>query len=88
MLGVLTWTMIIRFSVLVAGDIPDLEADPIVLKIHQALVADKSLGGLTMDIEPTDVKFELYNGDGPRGVVSLAYQIQYRTSDADLSQQG
>jgi hypothetical protein len=87
-IGVITWTMSIRIAVLIADDVPDQAADQLVTQIHQTMIADKSLGGLCMDIEPANVKFDLYNGDGPRGVVSLAYQVLYRTSDADLSQQG
>jgi hypothetical protein len=90
MIGVIDWSMLVRVAVIVRGDIatnvaPETAADPIVNAVHSRMISDRSLGGLTMDIEPVSANFELQPGDQPIGVVSLGYRVQYRTSANDLS---
>lgn len=85
MVGVIDWSLLIRVAIVVRGQYPDQLADPVIAETHAALLADKSLGGLSMDLEPTSVNFELLNGDQPVGVISLGYQISYRTNALDLT---
>lgn len=84
-LGVIFWSLLLRVAVIVGGDIPDQVADPIVKDVHGAMISDRTLGGLSMDIEPVSVNFDLIDGDQPIGVISLVYKIDYRTSAEDLS---
>lgn len=85
MTGVMFWTLQVRLSVIVRGDPPDQVADPILESIHSKIAADLSLGGLAMDIQPSNVTFELIEGDQPVGIISLDYRVQYRTSADSLS---
>lgn len=85
MVGAIQWSFLVRVAVIARGDVPDQLADPVVSAINAALLADKSLGGLSMDIEPASVTFELLNGDQPVGVISLGYTIDYRTIADDLN---
>jgi hypothetical protein len=84
-IGFIDWDLLVRVAVIVRGDVPDQLADPIVLAAHAAVCADLSLGGLSMDITPASVSFELIDGDLAIGVISLGYRIKYRTSVTDLA---
>ena len=81
----LDWSLTVRVSIIVRGDVPDQVADPIIQDVHAKIMADTSLGGLSMDLEPSGVSYEILEGDQPIGIVSLDYRVQYRTSLTDLS---
>lgn len=81
----LTWTLITRVTVIVRGDIPDQIADPIIESVHSKIMADTSLGGLVMYIEPGATSFEMIEGDQPIGIVTLEFRVLYRTSLSDLT---
>jgi hypothetical protein len=85
MLGVIAWSMQLRIAVIARGSVPDSLADPVVLDVHNKMISDRRLGGLSIDIEPAGVKFELMEGDQAVGVISLIYQIEYRTKADDLT---
>jgi hypothetical protein len=80
-----TWRLGVRVMVIVRGNIPDQLADPIVQSLHSRLTADLTLGGYAMDIVPSNVGFELVEGDQPTGVVMCDYRVLYRTTVSDLS---
>jgi hypothetical protein len=84
-LSILTWALTTRVTVIVRGDIPDQIADPIIESLHSKLMSDLSLGGLSMDIQPAPVSFEILEGDQPIGIISLDYRVQYRTGVESLS---
>jgi hypothetical protein len=84
-LPMLDWSLTVRVSVIVRGNIPDQLADPIVQDLHSKLMADLTLGGVAMDIRPQSVNFELVEADQPAGVISCDYLIRYRTANANLA---
>jgi len=49
------------------------------------MVADLTLGGLAIDVQPDEVSFNMIDADQPAGVIFNDYIIQYRTSVASLS---
>jgi hypothetical protein len=71
--------------VIVRGNIPDQVADPIIESLHAKLMADLTLGGYAIDVQPQGVSFELVEADQPAGVISCDYLVRYRTSVANLS---
>lgn len=75
-----TWRLTVRVMVIVRGAIPDQLADPIVSDMHSRLVADLTLGGYAMDIQPINVSWEMVEGDQPTGVVMCDYRVLYRTT--------
>jgi hypothetical protein len=79
-LGTLQWTMAVRVAVIVRAPVPDQVADPIVLDIHQRLLADTTLGGYVTDIVPGTTSWEMLEADQPAGVVSIEYTVTYRTA--------
>ena len=84
-LQTLDWSLVVRIAVIVRGNIPDQLADPKVESMHSKLMADLTLGGYSIDIEPVSVTFELVEADQPAGVVMCDYRVQYRTSVANLA---
>lgn len=81
----LDWSLTVRVSVIVRGNIPDQLADPTVESLHAKLMADLTLGGYAIDIQPIGVNFELVEADQPAGVISCDYLIRYRTSVSNLA---
>lgn len=84
-LPTLDWSLTVRVSVIVRSSVPDQAADAIVEDMHSKIVADLTLGGYAIDVQPRSVNFELIEADQPAGVISCDYLVRYRTSVADLS---
>jgi hypothetical protein len=84
-LPTLDWSLTVRVAIIVRGNVPDQLADPIVQSAHGKIMADLTLGGYAIDVQPAGVTFEMIEADQPAGVVSLEYLVRYRTSVADLT---
>jgi len=84
-LPTLDHTLTFRVVVIVRATVPDQTADPIVQSLHAKIVADLSLGGLAIDVQPGPTEFTLEQADTPVGVIYCTYRILYRTSVGDLS---
>lgn len=81
----LDWSLTVRIAVIVRGNIPDQLADPTIESLHSKLMADLTLGGYAIDIQPQGVSFEMVEADQPAGVISCDYLVRYRTSIANLA---
>lgn len=84
-LPTLDWRMRVRVSVIVRGETPDELADPIIENMHARMVADLTLGGYAIDVQPDEVTFNMFDSDQPAGVIFNDYIVQYRTSVASLA---
>lgn len=84
-LPTLDWSLAVRVAVIVRGNVPDQLADPIVESLHSKLMADLTLGGIAIDVQPVSVSFELVEADQPAGVISCDYTVRYRTSVTNLA---
>lgn len=84
-LPTLDWSLTVRVAIIVRGNVPDQLADPIVEDAHGKIMADLTLGGYAIDVQPQSASFELLEADQPAGVISLDYLIRYRTSVTDLA---
>ena len=84
-LPTLDWSLVVRVSVVVRGDVPDQQADATVESLHSKLMADLTLGSLAYDVQPIGVSFDLVEADQPAGVISCDYLVRYRTALADLT---
>ena len=84
-LPTLDWSLTVRVAIIVRGNVPDQQADPIVEDAHGKIMADLTLGGYAIDVQPQSASFELLEADQPAGVISLDYLIRYRTSVTDLA---
>lgn len=74
------WTLQVLIAVHTRGGIPDQAADPIIVSIHSKLMADRSLGGLVMDIWPVSVDPQFDKADAASNWTVCTYQVRYRTS--------
>ena len=79
-LPTLDWSLLVRVAVVVRANVPDQAADPVVESLHAKLMADLTLGGLAIDIQPFQVEFQAVEADVPAGVVVCDYLVKYRTS--------
>ncbi len=84
-LPTLDWSLTVRIAVVVRANIPDQAADQIVESLHSKLMADLTLGGLAMDIQPQRVEFQTVEADQPAGVVMCDYLVRYRSSVTNLA---
>jgi len=81
----LDWSMRVRVTVITRGNIPDQIADPVIESMHSKIVADLTLGGLAIDVQPSEVTFNMLDADQPAGVIFNDYIVQYRTTVASLA---
>jgi hypothetical protein len=81
----LDWTMRVRVIVTVRSSNPYTDADPVIESMHSLLMADLTLGGLAIDIQPVITNFDFFDADQPAGVFSCDYEVLYRTQVADLT---
>jgi hypothetical protein len=84
-LPTLDWSLTVRIAVIVRGNVPDQVADPTIESLHSKLMADLSLNGYAIDVQPQSVNFEMVEADQPAGVISCDYLIRYRTSVTNLA---
>ena len=84
-LPTLDWSLVVRVAVIVRGMVPDQLADPIVADAHSKIMADLTLGGYAIDVQPQSVSFDLVEADQPAGVIALDYLVRYRTSVTNLA---
>lgn len=85
-LPTLDWTLRVRIVVIERADIPDQAADDTIEDMHSKLMADLTLGGFAIDVQPAQTSFQLLEADEPAGVIFCEYEIRYRSQVADLSQ--
>ena len=78
------WTFTLVVAVYARGTIPDQVADPVVKSVHSLLMADRTLGGLIMDLWPLGREPQFAKGDLAAVLVVLSYRVRYRTSVTDL----
>jgi hypothetical protein len=79
------WSLTVRIAVIVRGIIPDQQADATIESLHSKVMADQTIGGYAMSIEPRGVQFDMIEADQPAGVIACDYLIRYRTAVANLA---
>lgn len=84
-LPTLDHTLTVRVVVIVRNNVPDQAADPIIESLHGKLMADLTLGGLCIDVQPGPTEFTMEAADTPVGVIFCMFRVLYRTSVANLS---
>ena len=84
-LPTLDWSLTVRIAVIVRGAVPDQTADPIIESLHSKIMADLTLGGYAIDVQPQSVSFDMIEADQPAGVIGCEYLVRYRTSVTNLT---
>ncbi len=76
----------IKIEVHVRGDVPDQLADPIILALHAALMADPTLGGLAAKLlESGQAEPDFIDADQTAAQFLLTYQAIYLTHSNSLT---
>jgi hypothetical protein len=78
------WRLGVDVIVHTRGQIPEQLAAPIVVDMHSKLLADRTLGGLAMDIWPVSVQHQREQADQAAGWTVCSYLIRYRSGLTDL----
>jgi hypothetical protein len=80
------WTLSVDVSIYTRGQVPEQLAAPIVEQVHELIMTDRLLGGVSMDVWPTGVQHLREKADLTAGMTVLTFGVRYRTRVADLTQ--
>lgn len=83
----LDWRLTVTVAVYVRGAIPDQVADPIIADVHAKLMADRTLGGLAMDVIPVSVDPQIEKADQVASWTVITWAVRYRTSVTSITAQ-
>ena len=78
------WRLTVDIAVYTRGAVPETLAAPIIADMHSKLLADRTLGGLAMDIWPVTVQHQREQADAAAGWTICSYQVRYRSGLTDL----
>lgn len=81
----LDWTLEVLVAIYTRGNDADQQADPIAVDVHSKLMADRTIGGLAIDIIPVDTVWERDKGDLTSLWLVLTFQVRYRTAADNLT---
>lgn len=81
----LDWTLRVRVVVVSRSANSYTDADSVIESMHSLLMADLTLGGIAIDVQPVLTSFDFIDADQPAGVFSNEYDVKYRTQVADLT---
>lgn len=82
----LDWSLSVTVAVYSRGNIPDQAADPTINSLHAKLLADRTLGGLALDILPVSVVPTFESADLPSAWTVCTFSVRYRTLIENISQ--
>lgn len=82
-LTTMTHTLTVAFAVFINSPTPVQACDPVMVQIHQRVMADMNLGGLVQAINPGPTTWRLE--DAGLAIVQANYAVLYRTQYDDLT---
>ena len=85
-LPTLDWSMTVKFSIIVRSATPVITADSVIENMHSRIMADLTLNGYAIDVQPGAVSIETLDSDQPTGIINCNYIVRYRTEINDLTQ--
>ena len=74
------WSLTVFVMVIARGAIPDEAADPIVSKVYELIMADRTVGGLAMDCYPAAIEPTFESADRPASLTLMSFDVRYRSS--------
>ena len=81
----LDWTFDVLVSAYACGAVPDTAADAVLTAAHGLLMADRTVGGLAINLSPGPVSTDLERADAASCWMTAVYTITFRTSIPDLT---
>ena len=85
-LPTLDWSLTVRCAVIVRSSTPVTTADAVVENMHSRIMADLTVNGNAIDVQPGAVVIETLDSDQPTGIINCNYIVRYRTEVDDLTQ--
>lgn len=79
------WSMDLIVSSYARGTIPDTAADATLTAAHALLMADRTVGGLAINLAPGPVTTDLERADANSCWMTAVYTVTFRTSIHDLT---
>ncbi len=79
-------TLAVTISVVVRSATPQQTADPVVESLHSRLMADLTLNGNAIDVQPAETTYNFTDADQTGLVIGCNFNIIYRTNIDDLTQ--
>lgn len=81
----LDWSMDLLVSAYARGAVPDTAADAVLTAAHGLLMADRTVGGLAINLSPGPVTTDLERADAASCWMTAVFTITFRTSIHDLT---
>jgi hypothetical protein len=78
------WSLGVDVIVHTRGQVPEQLSAAIQVDVHEKIMADRTLGGLAMDVWPARVQYLRDQADQTAGWAVMSYTVRYRTRVADL----
>jgi hypothetical protein len=78
------WTLSIKVAIHNRGDPGDGVDDAIAASLYSIIMADRTVGGLAMNVTPSNVTYEYISGDQTVSVITYYFVILYRTPATSL----
>lgn len=72
-------TLPVVFKIEQKGETPDSKIDPIINKLEEIILKDRTLGGLVMDVTPETIDPRFDIGNKPIIEIEYIFKIKYRT---------
>lgn len=81
----LDWSMDLLVSAYARGAVPDTAADAVLTAAHGLLMADRTVGGLAINLSPGPVTTDLERADAASCWMTAVFTITFRTAIHDLT---
>jgi hypothetical protein len=81
----LDWSFDVLVSAYARGAVPDTAADAVLTAAHGLLMADRTVGGLAINLTPGPVTTDLERADAASCWMTAVFTITFRTSIHDLT---
>ena len=79
------WSMDLLVSAYARGAVPDTAADAVLTAAHGLLMADRTVGGLAINLSPGPVTTDLERADAASCWMTAVFSVTFRTSIHDLT---
>lgn len=79
------WSLDVLVSAYARGTVPDTAADAVLTAAHALLMADRTVGGLAINVVPGPVTTDLERADAASCWMTAAFTITFRTAIHDLT---
>lgn len=79
------WSMDLLVSAYARGAVPDTAADAVLTAAHGLLMADRTVGGLAINLSPGPVTTDLERADAASCWMTAVFTVTFRTSIHDLT---